>query len=127
MESRYDSAGAIRTIARGSGTILAIFFFLAFAPKFISEFSSTSTPLPSGREWEGQVMVAMFLAYMTGYAVGWWWSLWGGIIICLAALVVSAPFIIIQGHYNSLIFGIPVLIVGGLYIVLHILESRENT
>jgi hypothetical protein len=69
----------------------------------------------------------MFLLYMIGYAIGWWRSLWGGMIITLAALVVSVPFIVLQGHFNSLIFGLPILVVGVLYLVLHVLESRDKT
>jgi hypothetical protein len=129
MEARYDSAGAIRTIARGTGTLLAVFFLLAFLPKIISLLSGTSSPMgaEAGREWEGQIMMAMLLMYMTGYAIGWWRSLLGGIVIILSALIVSVPFIVIQGHFNSLIFGLPIFIVGILYVVLHVMESREET
>lgn len=128
MASRYDSAGAIRTIARGSGTLLAVFFLLAFLPKIFSLLSGTPSPMGAvaGREWEGQIITVMFLMYMIGYAVGWWRSLCGGIVIILAALVVSVPFIVIQGHFNSLIFGFPIFIVGVLYVVLHVMESREK-
>ncbi len=128
MDNRYDSAAALRTIARGAGTLLAVFFLLAFLPKIFSDLNDTS-PSPgaaAGREWEGDVMTAMFLAYMIGYAISWWRSLWGGIVIVLAALVVSVPFIVIQGHFNSLLFGLPVFIVGVLYLVLHVMESREG-
>lgn len=128
MDTRYDSAGALRTIGRGAGTLLAVFFLLAFLPKIISDLNGTSPPMGAvaGREWEGYVMTAMFLSYMIGYAISWWRSLWGGIVIVLAALVVSVPFIVIQGHFNSLIFGFPVFIVGVLYLVLHVMESRTN-
>lgn len=71
-------------------------------------------------------MMAMFLTYVLGYTITWWRSLWGGVLIILAALVVSVPFIVVQGHFNSLIFGIPVLVVGVLYVVLSAVESREH-
>jgi hypothetical protein len=129
MDARYDSAGALRTIARGTGTLLAVFFLLAFLPKTLSLLSGTSSPMGAvaGREWEGQIMTAMFLTYVAGYVIGWWRSLGGGIVIILAALVVSVPFIVIQGHFNSLIFGLPIFIVGVLYVVLHVMESREKS
>lgn len=128
VAARYDSAGAIRTIARGTGTLLAALFLLAFLPKIISLLSGTSSPMGAvaGREWEGQIMAAVFLMYLAGYAIGWWRSLWGGIVIILSALLVSVPFIVIQGHFNSLIFGLPIFIVGVLYVVLHVMESREE-
>jgi hypothetical protein len=127
MENRYDSGGAIRTIARGAGTLLAAFFLLAFLPKIFSLLSGTSSPMGTvaGREWEGQIMEAMFLMYMVGYAIGWWRPLWGGIVIILSALLVSVPFILIQGHFNALLFGLPIFIVGVLYVVLHVVESRD--
>ena len=126
MDTRYDSAGSMRTIARGTGTVLAIFLLIAFLPKLISDLVTPAPPPSGGRGWEGEVMLAMFLTYMIGYAIGWWRSLVGGIIICLAAAIVSAPFVIIQGHFNSLIFGIPVFIVGILYIIHHGMELRQD-
>jgi|GEM_PF-2608085 len=129
MDARYDSAGAIRAIARGTGTLLAVVFLLAFLPKIFSLLRGTSSSMGpvAGREWEGQLITAMFLMYMTGYGIAWWRSLWGGIVIILSALIVSVPFIAIQGHFNPLRFGLPILIVGVLYVVLHVMESLEET
>jgi len=61
-------------------------------------------------------MTAMFLVYMIGYAIGWWWTLWGGIVILLAGVLVCVPFILIEGNYGSLVLGIPQFVVGILYI-----------
>jgi hypothetical protein len=129
MDTRYDSAAAFRALTRGTGTLLAIFFLFAFLPKIFSLLSGTSSPVGAvaGREWEGQIITAMFLIYLAGYAIGWWRSLWGGIVIILAALVVSVPFLVVQGHFNSIIFGLPIFIVGVLYVILHVLELREKT
>ena len=126
MDTRYDSAGSMRTIARGTGAVLAIFLLMAFLPKLISDLATPAPPPSGGRGWEGEVMLAMFLTYMIGYAIGWWRSLVGGIIICLAAAIVSAPFVIIQGHFNALIFGIPMFIVGIFYIIHHGMELRQD-
>lgn len=127
MSGKYDNIGAIRKVALGGGTALAIFFLLAFVPKLISVFEGSSPPPRPGTEWEGDVMLATFAAYMIGYAIGWWRRLWGGVVILLAALIVSVPFIVIQGHFNSLIFGVPILVVGVLYLVLHREESRKQS
>ena len=113
-------------LARGVGTLLAVFLLVAFLPKILSKLVEGSHVFPQGREWEGQAMLAMFLIYLIGYAISWWRPLWGGIFICLSAAAVSAPFIIIDGHYNSLMFGVPLFIVGVFYLLLHSLESREK-
>ena len=128
MNTRYDSAGAFRTVVRGTSSLLATFFLLALLPKVVSLLSDTSSPMGAvtGQEWEGHVIIAMFLTYMIGSLISWWRSLWGGILIILAALVVSIPFIVIQGHFNSLIFGLPVFVVGVLYVVLYIMESGQR-
>jgi hypothetical protein len=105
---------------------LALFFLLAFIPAIVTVIDGTAPEPPQGREWEGKVMTVMFLTFMVGYAIGWWRILWGGIIIILAAFVVSIPFIILQDNYGSLIFGIPQFVIGILYLLLYRIEKREN-
>jgi len=98
-------------------------FLAAFTPKLISDLRGGGSPPPDGRAWEGHVMIAMFATFMAGYAVGWWRVLWGGLLIILAACIVSIPFVI-QGNYGSLIFGIPQFVIGVLYVVLHRIDNR---
>ena len=117
----------IRTLTLILGTILAVFFILAFVPKLIMSMGETQATSPLGGNWEGQVMTAVFLIYMVGYGIGWWKRLWGGILMLLAAVVQMGPFIIIASNFGSLIFGIPILVVGILYIRLDKFEKQLKT
>jgi hypothetical protein len=126
MTAKNSDLKSLRLIVLISGTLLALLFLLAFVPKMlINSSDKVHTPDPS-REWEGQVMLAMFITYLIGYALGWLWRLWGGIIIIIAALVVSIPFILLDENYGSLIFGIPQFVVGVLYILLYRFEKSGN-
>lgn len=126
MTEKRNKSRTFRKIVLAMGTLLAIFFLLAFVPKIISSLIGTAHEPQAGRQWEGQVMTAMFVTFMIGYAIGWWRILWGGIIIILAAFLVSAPFIIIQRNYASLIFGLPEFALGTLYVLLYRIEKQES-
>lgn len=122
MTEKNTDLKSFRKVVLIIGTVLALFFLLAFVPKIlIMSSDKVHTPNP-GREWEGQVMLAMFITYLVGYTFGWLWRLWGGIIIILASLVVSIPFVLDE-NYASLIFGVPQFVVGVLYIVLYRFEK----
>jgi len=126
MTKKHNKSRAFRKLVLAIGTLLAILFLLVFGPKIVFNSIGTAPELPTGRHWEGQVMTAMFLIFMIGYAIGWWRILWGGITIILAAFLVSAPFIILQRNYGSLIFGLPQFAIGILYVLLYLLEKRES-
>ena len=126
MAKKIKNLKTYRTVVLAFGTLLALFFLLAFIPAIVTVIDGTAPEPPQGREWEGKVMTVMFLTFMVGYAIGWWRILWGGIIIILAAFVVSIPFIILQDNYGSLIFGIPQFVIGILYLLLYRIEKREN-
>ena len=125
MDSRKTHLRTLRSVVLATGSLLALFFLLAFFPKIISVFLGTARELPAGRQWEGQVMIAMVATFMAGYAIGWWRPLWGGLLMIVAALLVSGPFVL-QGNYGSLIFGIPQFVIGVLYILLSRLEKRKS-
>lgn len=126
MADRKSDPKMFRKAVLICGSILALFFLLAFVPKIISDLLDTVPEPPDGREWEGQVMYAMFITFMAGYTIGWWRSLWGGVLIILAAMLVSIPFAL-DGNYGSLIFGVPQCVIGTLYVVLHWLEKRGRS
>jgi hypothetical protein len=126
MGNRKAQTRIFRAIVLGCGTLLALLFLLAFVPKTISFLRGTASELPSGRQWEGQVMITMFVIFMLGYIIGWWRSLLGGLLMIVAALLVSIPFSL-QDNCGSLIFGIPQLVIGILYIVLSRTEKRMET
>lgn len=126
MGIRKARPRVFRAIVFGCATLLALLFLLAFVPKIISVLRGTAPELPAGRQWEGHVMIAMFVIFMLGYIIGWWRSLWGGLLIIVAALLVSIPFSL-QDNYGSLIFGIPQFVIGILYIMLSWAEKRMGT
>jgi len=98
MDKKSSDLKPLRVFVLAIGTALALFFLLAFVPKLVSSVTGDAPGASTGREWEGQVMTAMFLVFMLGCAVEWFRIVWGGIIILLAALIVSIPFIIIQDN-----------------------------
>ena len=126
MTEQSNKLKSVRIVVLSFGSLLALFFLLAFLPKIIMELIGDSPKVAAGREWEGQVMIATFLTLLIGYGIGWWRTFWGGVIIVLAAFVVTIPFITLQSNYGSLIFGIPLLFVGLLYLLLYLTEKQEK-
>lgn len=100
-------------------TVLVLFFGFAIVPKIIGEYIGyfNGEGLHDAG-WEGLVMELTFYVFLAGYIFSWWKKCTGGIIIILASIIQMAPFLIIDGNLGSLIFGIPLLIVGVLFTVL---------
>lgn len=98
-------------------TVLVLFFGFALVPKIIGEYIGyfNGEGLHDAG-WEGLVMELTFYVFLAGYIFSWWKKCTGGIIIILASIIQMAPFLIIDGNLGSLIFGIPLLIVGVLYV-----------
>lgn len=106
-------------ITRIFSSCLALFFILAFVPKLVDEYSKVFTgekPL-FGPGWEGLIMEVTFYVFIIGYIFSWWKKCTGGILILLASVIQMGPFLIIEGNLGSLIFGIPLLISGGLFLI----------
>ncbi len=125
MSNHKAPPKGLRVTALVCGTVLALFFLLVFAPKVVSVLGGSAPELPPGTQWEGHIMIAMFGVFMLGYLIGWWRSLWGGLMMIAAALLVSLPFAL-QGNYGSLIFGIPQFVVGMLYVSLSRIGMRRS-
>ncbi|MBN2357195.1 hypothetical protein JXO59_13855 [candidate division KSB1 bacterium] len=126
MSEKNSKIRSFRIIVLSISSLLALIFILAFVPKLLADISGEApTPQP-GMAWEGQVMMAFFVIFMIGYGIGWWRSLWGGILLVVAALEVAIPFYL-QGNPGGLIFGVPVAILGLFYIMLHRMERAEKT
>jgi ABC-type phosphate transport system permease subunit len=104
MTEKNTVVKSFRKVVLIIGTVLALFSLLAFVTKILINSSDKVHTTNPGREWEGQVMLAMFITYLVGYTFGWLWRLWGGIIIILASLVVSIPFVL-DKNYASLYSG----------------------
>jgi hypothetical protein len=116
---------SLLVITRIFSTLLALFFALAFIPKLISEYSQAikgEKPIFGG--WEGLIMEITFYVFFIGYIFSWWKKCTGGILILLASIIQMGPFLIIEGNLGSLIFGVPLVISGGLFLFL--CRSRLN-
>ncbi len=101
-------------ITRVLASLLALFFISAFGPKIFDGI----TDIFRGEEgWEGIVMMLTFLVFIVGFILSWWKKCWGGIIILLASIIQMAPFLIIEGNLGSLIFGVPLFVVGALFLL----------
>ena len=70
-------------------------------------------------------MTQMFVTFLLGYGIGWWRSLFGGVLIVLSAFVVSVPFAL-DGNYAAFMFGIPLFVCGLLYLSLYGVERRGH-
>jgi hypothetical protein len=64
-----------------------------------------------------------FISYLIGYAIVWWKPLWGSIILIAASILVT---VINIDNPGFLIFALPALLVGSLYLVLWIETRRSN-
>jgi hypothetical protein len=104
--------------ARVIASVLALFFIVAFVPKLIQEIIDVTQGKDAFNGWEGIVMELTFLVFIIGYIISWWRVCQGGIIILLASIVQMGPFLIIDGNLGSLIFGVPLLVSGVLFIIL---------
>ena len=85
---------------------------MALGPKIVGEIIDAFHGEPLYDGWGGFVMELTFIVFITGYIFSWWRICTGGIIIFLASIIQMAPFLIIEGNFGSLIFGIPLLVVG---------------
>ena len=69
--------------------------------------------------WEVMVMTWTYFTFTVGFALSWFKKFAAAIIILFAAVLQMAPFLIIDGNFGSLIFGLPLLVIGILLLVLH--------
>jgi len=105
---------ALLIVTRILASLLAMFFIATFGPKIFEGIIE----IYRGEEgWEGIVMMLTFLVFIVGFILSWWKKCWGGIIILLASIIQMAPFLIIDGNLGSLIFGVPLFVVGALFLL----------
>lgn len=119
ISNHPEKSNTLLLITRLFSTTLALLFLFAFAPKLINEYSKAFTgekPL-FGSGWEGIVMEMTIYVFLTGFIFSWWKKCTGGILILLASLIQMGPFLIIDGNLGSLIFGIPLLVSGVLFLI----------
>ena len=105
---------ALLIVTRILASLLAMFFMATFGPKIFEGIIE----IYRGEEgWEGIVMMLTFLVFIVGFILSWWKKCWGGIIILLASIIQMGPFLIIDGNLGSLIFGVPLFVVGALFLL----------
>ena len=109
-------------ITRILASIFAVFFILAFLPKLVS---GVIEAFRSG-EWEGMVMKYTFYVFLAGFIVSWWKKCFGGWIILFASIIQMGPFLIIDGNLGSLIFGIPLFVIGLMFLLYCLDRSRSG-
>jgi hypothetical protein len=113
----YESK-AIRNVARVISSVVAAFILLFAVGQWISEFSAGG----SGQDWRlsttGMAVYCLLIA--VGSGIGWWRENVGGTILIIAGLgMLLAIFIFLAPHEYlvSVIFGLPFLLSGFLYLV----------
>ena len=111
-------SGTQLLIARIFASVLAFLFIIIFVPKLIGEIIDAYDGKAFFDGWQGIVMEVTFFVFIAGYIMTWWKKCTGGIIIILASLIQMLPFLIIEGNTGSLIFGIPLLVSGVLFVSL---------
>lgn len=107
----------LKLVSRIFASLVALFFVFAFAPKLIDQYLNFGVygSVVNGN-WEALVMELTFWIFIIGYLISWIKNYTGGIILIVASLVQMFPFLIIDGNLGSLIFGIPILISGILFL-----------
>jgi hypothetical protein len=104
---------------------LALFFSLAFLPKLIDGIIEDGFSSLYTGGWGGLVMTWTYIVFVIGLIAVWWNKLIGGIIIVLSSILQMAPFLIIEGNLGSLIFGIPLLVVGILFLIIPEFRAKK--
>jgi hypothetical protein len=97
------------------GTLLLFVLLLAFLPKIYDSYILRGESLAADG-WEGLTIIGMFIGYVIGYVVVWFNRLIGGVIFLITAVAEMSIFLIVDGNTGSLIFGLPILLVGILFI-----------
>jgi len=105
-------------IARIFVIAVALFFSLAIVPKLMGQYFDAlqGEGLRNGG-WEGWVMEITYYVFIIGFVFSWWKKCIAAILLLLASVIQMGPFLIIDGNLGSLIFGIPILISGVLFLI----------
>lgn len=115
-ESIKKKYNALWVTAMVLGTLLLIILLISFLPKIYSELFMEKSFIMDDWGWEGTVVIGMFIGYVIGYILVWWKRLIGAIVFLLTAILEMGIFLIVDGNTGSLIFGIPILVVGVLFL-----------
>jgi len=119
-------ANGLLIASRILGSIVTGLFSLFLIPTMIEGITREESYLPKENPWEGVLMTAGTILLIAGYIISWKKEGLGGSLMILAGLTVSLPFIILSGNYGSLIFAIP-FIASGLLYVIYWTDLRKKT
>lgn len=99
-------------------TVFFLFHSFAYLPKLIEDIMEKGFSTLYSDTWEVLVMTWTYFVFAVGFALSWFKKFAAAIIILFAAVLQMAPFLIIDGNFGSLIFGLPLLVIGILLLVL---------
>lgn len=115
---RNKTGRTILIIARVLATLLVLFFSVAILPKIAQEIIDGFKGEFYHAGWEGIMMELTYLVFIIGFIISWWRKCLGGLLILLSSIIQMGPFLIIDGNLGSLIFGIPLFVVGCLFLII---------
>lgn len=118
-DSKSNKTTTLVIITYALAILLVLFFSFALLPKLVQDIIDNGISVLFSGGWGGLVMVWTYIVFIIGFSFAWWHKLIGGIIIILASLLQMLPFLIIEGNIGSLIFGIPLLVVGILFLIIY--------
>lgn len=98
--------------------LLFLFFSFALVPKIVGDIAEDGFSIFYSGGWEGLVMTWTYIVFFFGFAIVWKNKRIGGVIIVLSSILQMAPFLIIDLNFGSLIFGLPLLVSGILFLIL---------
>jgi hypothetical protein len=110
-------ANGLLWASRIFASVIVLFFALFVIPDIIEGITREGHYLPENNKWEGVIMTIWFILLVIGYIISWFKELSGGIIMILAGLTVSLPFIILAKNFGSLIFGGTSIAAGLLFLI----------
>jgi hypothetical protein len=110
-------ANALLWASRIFASAIVLFFALFFIPSIIGSITREESFLPENNKWQGVIMTIWFIMLVTGYILSWFKEGLGGLVMILAALTVSLPFIIFASNFGSLIFGATSFAAGFLFLI----------
>ncbi len=106
-------------------SLLLLFFSFALLPKLIQGIIDDGLKSFYTGNWGGLVMTWTYIVFIISLIIVWWYKLIGGILIVLSSILQMAPFLIIEGNLGSLIFGIPLLVVGILVLIIPEINPKK--
>lgn len=115
------------TIVRIYGIIITTLMILIFGGSIVNDLidkgaGEFGTLLKGSLHWYDDP-TGFFFTYLVGYALVWWKPLWGGLIIIAGSLAVS---IVNIDSTAFIIFSLPAMLVGVLYIILFFISLRKK-